>query len=478
MGLTYNLWTIGCQMNEADSRHLASQLEALGYSAASTAQEADLVVLNTCVVRQQAEDRAVSRLTFADQLKRHRPDMTIGLMGCMVGMREERRLRERFPFVDVFMPPSDTEPLLDHLAEKGLYDASKWIDTREKAIRDAIQDGEQILPALQRGKSVTAHVPIVLGCSHACTFCIIPYRRGAERSRPRDEILREVSALTHQGVREVMLLGQIVDRYGCDLERDYGLAELLMEVADNENLHRVRFLTSHPNWFSNDIIDAVATHPKLMPHFEIPVQAGSDKVLEDMKRGHKAQAYRELIDRIRKRIPDACINTDIIVGFPGETEAEFMETYELLKELRIDKVHLAKYSERPKTIAARKMPDDVPDDEKERRRLMIDQLVEAILAKKNRVWQDQSIEVLVESRHKGRWRGRSPHNRLVFFDDDRDLQGALVDVRITRTRPYSMQGELEQVKTEPVKRKIKQPRISFGRTRDAKPSRRAPKFDL
>jgi len=218
MSKLYHIWTIGCQMNEADTRHLGSQLEALGYRETAAADEADLVVLNTCVVRRQAEDKAIGRLGSLQSVKARRPDMTVGLMGCMVGIREEPRLRKEYPFVDVFMPPSDTEPLLDYLARQGAHDESVLLETRAKAIRNAIQDEEHILPALRRGKAVTANVPIVLGCSHACTFCVIPYRRGAERSVPPDEVLNEVRALVDQGVREVMLLGQIVDRYGMDLD--------------------------------------------------------------------------------------------------------------------------------------------------------------------------------------------------------------------------------------------------------------------
>jgi tRNA-2-methylthio-N6-dimethylallyladenosine synthase len=293
---------------------------------------------------------------------------------------------------------------------------------------------------------VQANVPIVLGCSHACTFCVIPYRRGPERSRRPEEILKEIRRLTEQGVREIMLLGQIVDRYGTDFEEDYGLAELLRDVAAIPEVLRIRYLTGHPNYMTDRIIEVTRDEPKVMPHFELPVQAGNNKVLEEMKRGYTREDYIALIERVRRICPDNTINTDIIVGFPGETDREFMDTYDLLKDLELDKVHLAKYSERPKTIAARKMEDDVPEEEKERRRLMIDELVDDILTRKNTQWMDQEVEVLVESRHKGKWRGRTPHNRLVFFSADEDMQGALVDVKVTFTSPYSMQGELVRVK--------------------------------
>jgi len=197
---------------------------------------------------------------------------------------------------------------------------------------------------------------------------------------------------------------------------------------------------------TDKIIEVTRDEPKVMPHFELPVQAGNNKVLEDMKRGYTREDYRSLIERVRRICPDNTINTDIIVGFPGETDAEFQDTYDLIKELELDKVHLAKYSERPKTIAARKMEDDVSHEEKERRRLLIDELVDDILTRKNSRWMDQEVEVLVESRHKGKWRGRTPHNRLVFFASDENMRGALVDVKITYTSPYSMRGDLVNVK--------------------------------
>ncbi len=442
MPRTYHIWTIGCQMNDADSRHLSSQLEALGYQPHGEANAADLVVLNTCVVRQQAEDKAVNYLHRLRRAKDERPDMTIALMGCMVGMKEAPTLRGRFPFVDVFMPPSDTEPLLDFLADRGWYDADRSFDTREKALRDAIQDEEFTLPSGLRGQSVTANVPVVLGCSHACTFCIIPYRRGAERSKPPADILREVQVLAGQGVREVMLLGQIVDRYGTDLGDDTDLAGLLTRVAAVPELKRVRFLTSHPNWMTDRLLDVVAHTEKICPHIEIPIQAGNDEVLARMRRGYTVDEYRRVMDRIRVRMPDAAINTDIIVGFCGETEAQFMDTYRLAEELQWDKIHLAKYSVRPKTVAARSLPDDVPDEEKERRRKMLDDRQTEILLAKNAPLQNTQVEVLVEHRHKGRWRGRTPHNRLVFFESDADLAGQLVQVQIDHAGAYTLLGHV------------------------------------
>lgn len=429
-------------MNEADSRHLSSQLESIGYQFTEDSDQADLVVLNTCVVRQQAEDKAMGRLRNVEKFKEARPSMTVALMGCMVGMREEDRLKKKYPFVDVFMPPSETRPLLEYLSEQSDLDPDEAADARDKAVRNAIQDEEHILPALQKGSSVTAHVPIVLGCSHACTFCIIPYRRGAERSRPSREILNEVERLAEQGIREVMLLGQIVDRYGMDLEGDMDLADLLLHTADVPGLHRVRFLTSHPNYMSDKIIDVVAGHPKICPQFEIPAQAGSNTMLERMRRRYTIEDYEAMVDRIRTRCPDAAIHTDIIVGFCGETDEEFMDTYRHIERVRPDKIHLAKYSERPKTIASRRMPDDVPPEVKEERRKLIHDLQTARLTEKMSTMLHETTQVLVEGmdRKNLRWRGRNPQGKLVFFDQDRDCLSELVDVRIERTSPYSLIG--------------------------------------
>lgn len=427
-------------MNEADSRRLAQQLEFLGYSPNPLAEASDLVVLNTCVVRQQAEDKAVGRLTTLKKAKTERPGMVIGLMGCMVGMREAPGLKERFPYVDVFMPPSDTAPLLDFLRDKGLFAELRAEELREREALAAVLDEDLPMPALDRG-CVTAHVPVVLGCSHACTFCVIPYRRGAERSRPAAEILNEIHSLVRQGVREIMLLGQIVDRYGVDLP-DMNLTKLLKQIAEIDGLYRIRFLTSHPNYMTDDILETVATTPKICPHIEVAVQAGNDVVLENMKRGYTQQQFRDLVARIRSFIPDAAIHTDIIVGFPGETHEQFMDTFRLVEDLRMDKIHISKYSERPKTIAARKLPDDIPWPEKENRWKMLEDLQTKILGETNQRWSGQDVEVLVEGPFKGKWRGRTAHGRVVFFEDPRvELRGQLVNVHIDWAGPFSLIGK-------------------------------------
>jgi len=446
--MQYHIWTLGCQMNVADSQLLASELEKLGHSAAEHPDDADIFVVNTCVVRQSAEDKAYGRLMQLHGLKRQYPEKIIGIMGCLVGVKDPLYLRKKLPYVDVFMPPSSPDAMMDFLQERAGEQEILDLQAQERVQRDQIQDGELILPIHERESLVSAHVPVVYGCSHACTFCIIPFRRGAERSRPVGEIVNHVRSLARQGIKEVTLLGQIVDRYGKDIEDGPDLADLLRvvhDVAEEVDIKRVRFLTSHPNWMSDRILGTVAELPRLMPVIEVPVQAGNDEVLSRMRRGYTNAQYRRLIEKIRHKIPDVAIHTDIIVGFCGETDAQFMDTYNLLADLKLDKIHLARYSPRPQTISDRRMADDVPEDVKIHRHKMLEDLHANISAAINQQWLGQIVEVLVEDQHKGKWRGRTAHNKLVFFESDADLRGELVGVEVTWTGPWSMQARLPQI---------------------------------
>jgi len=441
----YYIWTAGCQMNTADSQRVGAALEKLGYTWTDRAEEADVIVLNTCVVRQSAEDKAYGRLMSLKPLKARKPNLVINLMGCLVGIRGHERLKQRFPFVDVFSPPSDPGPLLTYLTQG----EAKAIQEAETRRAYAIMDGEVLLPQPLRGKLVSAYIPVVYGCSHACAFCIIPYRRGPERSRPADVILAEARSLVQQGVKEITLLGQIVDRYGLDLPQGPNLAQLLRMLHEIEGLERIRFLTSHPNWMTDELLQTVAELPKVMPHIEVPVQAGDDEVLRRMKRGYTADDYRRLIARIRATIPDVSIGTDVIVGFPGETAEQFQRTYDLLEELRLDVVHIARYSERPGTLAARKMPDDVPDEEKWRRFRLLEEQHRRISNEINQKYVGQRVDVLFEEKVKGRWKGRTPQNKLVFVDSEQDLRGKILPVLITWAGPWSMVGRLVQPQSVP-----------------------------
>jgi tRNA-2-methylthio-N6-dimethylallyladenosine synthase len=441
MDMKYHIWTEGCQMNVADSLRVASALEHLGYTPTHQPEEAGVIVLNTCVVRQSAEDKAYGRLQSLRPLKEKRPDLVVNLMGCLVGVKGFERLQKRFPFVDVFSPPSDPGPLVSFLTQDETRDLEQAATTR----RFAAMDGELLLPLEDRGRLVASHVPVVLGCSHACTFCIIPYRRGIERSRPVSEIMSDARALAAQGVKEITLLGQIVDRYGKDLDdgdAKINLASLLRSMQEVDGIERIRFLTSHPNWMTDELLESVAEYPKVMPHIEVPVQAGDDEVLANMRRGYTADDYRRLVERIREKIPGVAIATDIIVGFPGESEAQFQHTYDLLEELRLDVAHLARYSPRPGTVSERRMPDDIPDAEKWLRFRLLEAQHERISGEINARYLGESVEVLFEEQVRGRWRGRTPTNKLVFVEAEEELRGQVRRVQVTWSGPWSMQARL------------------------------------
>jgi tRNA-2-methylthio-N6-dimethylallyladenosine synthase len=437
--MRYYLWTIGCQMNFADSRKAAEELAKLGYQEADRPRDADLILLNTCVVRQSAEDKVIGRLTSLQGLKRRRPEIKLALMGCFVG--EIPELQNRYPWVDAFIKPSDVPAVIELAREQGVHGPISNLSISQHRV------------------PVTVGVPISYGCDHLCTYCIVRLRRGAEVSRPVDEIVSEVQGLAQRGVREITLLGQNVDSYGHDLagvdRRTAGgrwrpdLADLLEAVHQVDGLERIRFLTSHPADMTQRLIETAARLPKVCEHMEVPVQSGDDTVLRRMGRGHTADAYRALVASIRTAMPGGGLATDVIVGFPGETKAQYQATYRLLEELRFDMVHVAAYSPRPDTPAEH-LVDDVPPEDKERRRSAVDRLQEQIVGEINAQLLGQTVEVLVEGRHKGKWRGRTRTNKLIFFDvDDQDRTGQLVLVRITRTGPWSMQGEADPAVDQP-----------------------------
>ena len=419
---SYHIWTIGCQMNKADSDRLASALEQMGLTPAPTAKTADVVVLNSCVVRQSAEDKVVGALGMAKSLKARQPGRIVALMGCMVGPKTDA-LVDRFRHVDVFMQPQVYAPLLDLVGQRLGVDPEGCVG-----------------PLTDIHADVTSYIPIIKGCDLFCSFCIIPYRRGRQVSRPLAEVVREAELLAARGVREVTLLGQTIDAYGHDLTEDIDLADLLTGLQEVSGLDRIRFLTSHPMYMTDRIIRAVADLPKVCEHINLPVQAGDDGILSTMRRTYTSDEYLRTIDRIRGVMPNAALSTDLIVGFCGESAEAFDASYRLLEQVRFDKVHVAAYSTREGTIADRTLEDDVPQDEKRRRLKAVEDLQAEVAAEINATLQDQTVEVLVEGRDKGKWRGRTRTDKLVFFEDAGDFHGKLARVRITRTSPWSLQG--------------------------------------
>jgi len=426
----YHIWTMGCQMNQADSDRLAAKLEGIGYTPSLSPNEADLVVINSCVVRQSAEDKAANRLNSLKALKRRRPEAVIALMGCMVGPGERQigELRARFPHVSVFAPPQQEEIILEAVAPLSPHPGM------DVACVPGVVPDDRL--------NIAAYVSVIFGCDEFCTFCIVPYRRGRERSRPIAEVVGEVESLAARGVREVTLLGQIVDSYGHDLPDKPDLADLLEAVNEVDGLDRLRFLTSHPKYMSERLIDAVARLDKVCEFINLPFQAGDDDVLRAMRRPYTADEYRSLAGRIRERLPGAALTTDVIVGFCGETEEQFQRTVDLVEELRFDKVHIAPYSARAGTIASRQLADDVPLEVKEERRSRLEAVQERIAGEINERLVGQTLEVLVEGRKNGKWSGRTRTNKLAFFADLGEWRGKTVPVTIEQASPWALQGRL------------------------------------
>ena len=420
----YHIWSIGCQMNKAYSEQLATDLERLGYRATRAIEEADIVVINSCVVRQSAEDRVLSKLGSLIPLKRLSPDTVVALAGCMVDSKIAE-LRDRFPHVDIFLKPGDSAGLLELAGSR------------------AVETVQDILPL---PSSPSAFVTIIEGCDNFCSYCIVPYRRGRERSRPLTEVCSQVEGLVERGAKEITLLGQNVDSYGHDLPGGPDLADLLCELNPLESLARIRFLTSHPKDMSEKLIRAVASLDKVCESISLPVQAGDDEILRAMGRGYTVENYRELVERIRCAVPGVALSTDVIVGFPGETEEQFQKMLDLLSDIRFDTVHVAAYSPRPGTLASRKFEDDVLSFEKKRRLQRVEELQKEIASEINARLLGQTVEILVEGEKKGRWWGRTRTGKLVFFDDDADRLGQLVEVEVERTSPWSLQGVFKRVR--------------------------------
>ena len=456
--MNYHFWIIGCQMNVADSERIARTLNEHGHRQVGTAEDADVVLLTSCTVRQGAEDRLWGELGKLGKLKKARPDLVVGVTGCVADGDIDSFLKKAST-VDLYVNPRRPEELLTYLADRGLMDAPDWGDLSPEKL------GVGSAIATERvSQAVSRYVPVIYGCNYNCTYCIVPYTRGKQNSRTPDEILDESRWLMAEGAKEIVLLGQTVDAYGEDLTPPARLSDLLGRLNDLDGLERIRFLTSHPNHMTQDLIDAVAELPKVMEHINLPFQAGDDAVLKRMGRRYKAEQYRELIDRIKERVPNAGLSTDVIVGFCGETEAQFERTLEMLRYARFDVVHVAAYSPRKATPSERLWEDDVPREEKKRRVHELERVQTAIATEKNAALEGAIVEVLVEgpSDRKGanttmgeegvagaaaegevqRWGGRTRTNKLVFFDATYDPTGQLVKVLVDKSTPWFLEGQL------------------------------------
>ena len=485
------VWTLGCQMNRSDSEEMAGRLLAAGCEEAGSFESADLVVINTCAIREGAEQKVVGRQGHLAALKTANPGMRVVLTGCAVREAERDGLRRRYPAVDMFLRPDEEPELVDRLglaSAQGVIGAIGATTTVGRTVVGAADNlsgtraravGEG---TVARGSTISAWLPIIYGCDKTCTYCIVPFSRGPERSRPFDDIVEEARALAAAGYREVTLLGQNVNSYGHDLgpeprfahvdaERWAGrrldlhgrpdLAELIraidaLRTADGRPaVPRLRFVTSHPWDLSNRLIAALADCPSVCEHLHLPVQSGDDAVLRRMGRQYTIEHYRERLDRIREAVPGITISTDVIVGFCGETEDQFERTLALLEDVRYDQVFAAAYSPRPGTPAT-KLADDVPPDVKRRRLNQLLAVQERIGLERNRGWLDREVEVLVDALAPPRTHdhdapgvdsgprvsGRTRGNKLVHLTGDASLLGHDVHVRIDHAGPYALRGSV------------------------------------
>ena len=435
-GKTFFLKTYGCQMNEHDSENIEALLVSLGFSKVDDYNEADLVLLNTCSIRENAHNKAFGMLGRLKHLKSEKKDLIIGLCGCMAQEASvvDEILRD-YKFVNFVFGTHNLYQLPNIL--------DKAIEENKQQIEVFSREGDLVegLPVI-RSNSYKAYVNIIYGCDKFCTYCIVPYTRGRERSRKKEDILAEVKDLIKDGYKEVTLLGQNVNAYGKDLYEDYNLGDLLEEIALLD-IPRVRFMTSHPWDFTDKMIEVIGKYSNIMPSVHLPVQSGSSRVLRLMGRRYTRESYLELFHKIKKTVPGVSISTDIIVGFPGETEEDFLETMSLVEECKYDNAFTFVFSEREGTPAC-KLEDNTPQEEKEERLQRLNAVVNKYFLENNKKLEGATLKVLVEgtSEKKDMYYGYSETNKLINFTSDRELSaGEIVDVEITSAKTWSLDGK-------------------------------------
>ena len=437
--MKYFLKTYGCQMNEHDSENIRAMLEELGMSPVDDYMDADLVLLNTCSIRENAHNKAFGMLGRFKHLKEDKPNLIVGLCGCMA--QEEgviKEIRDNYKFVN-FVFGTHNMHRLPIIVDKAIMDSKQEIEVFSKE-GDLIED----IPVI-RANSYKAYVNIIYGCDKFCTYCIVPFTRGGERSRNKDDILREIEKLVSDGYKEVTLLGQNVNAYGKDLYSDYGLGELLEDVSKT-GINRIRFTTSHPWDFTDKMIDVISKYDNIMPSIHLPLQSGSNRILKLMGRRYTKESYLELFDKMKKKIPNVSISTDIIVGFPNETEEDFNETLDVCNYCKYDNAFTFIYSKRENTPAA-KLKDDISLEEKEKRLQRLNDTVNKYFKENNEKLENTVVEVLVEGKSlkkKDCYYGYTKTNKLVNFTGEDVEVGSLVDVLITSSKTWSLDGELSK----------------------------------
>lgn len=430
---TYSILTYGCQMNEHDSEKISGMLESIGYVETDDEKSADLVIFNTCLIRENAELKVFGKLGEVKGLKRSNPDMLVAVCGCMMQKQEIReKVLKKFSFVDMIFGTNTIHelPVLIYNAEINKRKSVDIVDNTELIYED--------MPKLRKFKH-KALVNITYGCNNFCTYCVVPYVRGREKSREPNEIIQEIKVLAEDGCKEVTLLGQNVNSYGSNLENKFTFAELLYEINKIDGIERIRFMTSHPKDLTDDLIKAIKECDKVCNHVHLPVQAGSNEVLHRMNRKYTKEHYLNLVEKLKAAIPDIAITTDIIVGFPGETEDDFEETIEVVKKVEYDSAFTFLYSVREGTIAAT-MGDQIPDEIKHQRFDKLLDVLYPIVLEKNQQCIDKVYPVLVESAEGGQLTGRTEHFRLVHFKGSEDLVGQIVNVKINSVKTFHTEG--------------------------------------
>lgn len=433
---TYHITTFGCQMNEHDSETIAGMLEELGFSQSPERNSADVVIINTCSVRENADKRFFGTLGQLKRIKKENPEFTVCVCGCM--MQQQHiidSVKSKYPWVDLIFGTHNI-----HQFPQLLQNVMK---EREKLV-NVWEDGGEIVEGLpaKRLYRHKAFVNIMYGCNNFCTYCIVPYTRGRERSRKPEDIVDEVQRLTVDGVREVTLLGQNVNSYRGDRNTDF--ADLIYRLQDIEGLKRIRFMTSHPKDLSDKLIQAYRDCDKLCNYIHLPVQSGSSRVLKQMNRKYTKEEYLELIEKLRAAVPNIAISTDIIVGFPGETEEDFEETLDLVRTVRYDSAFTFLYSIRRGTPAEH-YPDQIPEERKHQRFNRLVETVNSISAEKNKAYEGRVEQVLVEGISKNdsqTYTGRTEGFKLINFPASPELQGKIIDVKVTAGKTFSLEGQV------------------------------------
>ena len=437
---TYHIVTYGCQMNEEDSEKMSGMLKSMGYEKTENRDEASIIIFNTCCVRENAENRVYGNLGELKKVKKKNPNLVIAICGCMMqqeGMAD--KILKTFPYVDIVFGTHNAYKFPEYLNR---------VKTEGVQVKEILDKETKIVEGIpiDRESSIKAFVTIMYGCNNFCTYCVVPYVRGRERSRKSEDILNEIKDLVSKGYKEVTLLGQNVNSYGKGLEEDINFAKLLRKVNQIEGLERIRFMSSHPKDLTEEVIMAVKECDKVCEQIHLPVQSGSDTMLKAMNRHYDRATYLSLVNKIKEEIPGCSITTDIIVGFPGESEEDIQDTIDLVKEVKYDSAFTFIYSRRNHTPAD-KMENQIPEEIKHER---FNRLVEAVnenVIRGNKFYEGKTVEVLVEGPSKTdetKLMGRTRNGRLVNFScEDKNLIGKLVNVKINRAQPFSLIGEIE-----------------------------------